>query len=241
MGTTAGGTAKLAWAEAWADQMGYNCFAPWQLSAYSTYAYWKNDSVLVFAGHGVTDYSTGTGVLGGGLLCIDTAGTKAYILAEDKYYPSRANGTYSYADPHGGWVTRETYFIKNYSGADIDDCLVVLFIGCGTGLSGPRFGNLLSYARARGVDCAVGFTGMNWLEAEGVFGMGFIKGARYYNYPIDSPQGYGAGDLDLMTYAYNYTYNNSTSPHDQLLYNLKYFTSQGQYGQCLQPARYGTP
>ena len=236
------GTGKLAWAEGWMDSVGYDCFAPWQLSAYSTYSYWKHDAVFILAGHGVGDYSTGSERLGGGLVVKDSSGTNAYVLAEDTWYPSRPNGTYNYYTPSGGLMARETYFIKNYGATDIDDCLVALFIGCGTSVSGPRFGNLLDYARAKGVDCTIGFASYNYLEAEGVFGMGFVRGVWDKNYKIDEPVGFGIDHADLLQYAWDYTLKNSKCPTDSNgVQNLRLFQAKGQTGQRLSPARYGMP
>jgi len=44
---------KLGWAEGWVEQMGYDCYAPVNLSAYSVYRWWKDDSLMLFAGHGL--------------------------------------------------------------------------------------------------------------------------------------------------------------------------------------------
>jgi len=234
-GTTDGnGTGKLRWATPWMTSMGYTAYDFPDLSAVSTYDCWKKDAVFIFAGHGLADGDTGA--LGGGLVC--NKNDTGYILANDMYYPSRVNGTYQYFNPP---VTRETYFIKNFGSADVNQCNVAMFIGCGTSQTSPRFGNLLDWARWRGVDCAIGFDDMNFLEAEGVFGMGFIRGAWSGNLPVDSPLGFNSSDADLMQSGWVYMCANTasrplTSP---FVTNLADWVTKGQYGTKLAPAAYG--
>ncbi|MHB8841208.1 MAG: hypothetical protein ACYC56_05380 [Candidatus Aquicultor sp.] len=211
-------------AEPWVDQMGYDGYAPQNLSSGSSYNYWKSDAIFSFCGHALADSSNG-GATGGGLYFANNG----WVLAEDKTNPSRAN-----ADP--------TYLIKNFGSADINDTLVVLLIGCGTGNTGPRYGNLLDWARSKGSDCAIGWTNNLNDKAASVFGMGFYRGARYNNYAIDNPLGYNSGqDTDLMQYAYNYMVQNAAALNYSVDTRLQSWVTKGQYGQCLQPARYGTP
>lgn len=146
------------------------------------------------------------------------------ILAEDRLHPMMPN-----LDP--------VYLLKNATPtSQLGDNLLAMFIGCETAGTSWRYGNLLDMARAKGTDCAIGWTNPIYSDAATVFGMGFMRGIAYESYPIDNPPGHHWGDRDLMEYAYGYMLTQSYSPD----YNLAQWATKGQYGQALKPARYGS-
>lgn len=215
-------TVKLSWADGWVDEMGYNSYTANSLSSYSAYNYWKSDSLFIFANHGL--------IGGGGLWFKEAGNYDHWIVAEDK----------NDSDGEVNNQPTNSFYINKLSSTDIDDTLIGLFIGCETAKINSRYGSLLTMSRSKGIDVAIGWNGDNYAEPNAIFGMGFLRAARFGNYKIDDPTGYGAGDTDLLQSAYDYTMANY-SGDIYFVVPLKEWLTKGQYGQRLQPARYGTP
>jgi len=207
-------TRALSNGKQYLDSIGYTTYNILNTNANNAWNWWKNDALFITAGHGAPG-------------AIEFA-NKTIIAGEDKNNANRANG-YS----EGGFTF---YYIKNFGNTDINDCLVAMFLNCESALDATRYGNILGWARAKGVDCAIGWTSGIGDHSAGWFGTGFARGAWDKNYVIDSPQGFNIGDIDLMQYAYSYMLQ--AKPVDDRLQN---FETRGQHGQKLQPARYGTP
>jgi hypothetical protein len=68
------------------------------------------------------------------------------------------DATYIIAGLGGESNTSNNYYLSTYSSSDVDDLLLWVFGGCYTGNTSATYGNLLTRAAGKGVDCAIGFT-----------------------------------------------------------------------------------
>jgi|GEM_PF-3010196 len=164
-------------------------------------------------------------------LCISVShGAPGVIVANDS---SKILGK-------GGSNTSTLWYIKNMSSTDIADLLLFMPIGCSTGVTHSTYGNLLGEARGKGADIAIGWEETLYDDGPPLFGMGFCRAVRYTSYPVDSPPGRNSGeDNDCMQYAFDYMWANSESTPMRKAAMYSWVT-QGQYGQVLRPARYGS-
>lgn len=140
----------------------------------------------------------------------------------------------------GGSNGGSFWYLSSMSSTDIADLLLFMPIGCNTSGTDYKYGNLLDQARAKGADIAIGWSTAVCNEPSAIFGMGFCRGASTTTRPVDSPVARNSGtDVDLMQYADDYMWANSSAPYEYKE-AMRGWITKGMYGQVLKPARYGS-
>lgn len=143
--STDGGSIKTTdssyWGKAYTgpNWMGYTAWALDDRAASDAWTWAKGDTIWAFYGHGRA----------GGILFKDAGGNTSEIVAESN---GNANGTWGNRGPR--------YYLSLYTDTDISKVAFMYFSGCETANNDSWDGNLVDYADWKGVDSAVGFTGL---------------------------------------------------------------------------------
>lgn len=115
--------------------VGYNTFNLPDSGAYLIFNKIKDDAVFFFIGHSNSDPNDPGGAL------IFFNGTTSYLIAEDKGYQ----------------VIGDHYYLSSTS-SELSDLLLAVYVGCYSGGSSSKWGNLVEMTHQKGVDNVIGFS-----------------------------------------------------------------------------------